>query len=61
MRRASEPAPIVTEVVPLEKFYPAEVYHQDYYDQNPRQRYCQIVIAAKIAKFRREVLPRLKR
>jgi peptide-methionine (S)-S-oxide reductase len=54
------PAPIVTEVVPLEKFYPAEAYHQDYYDQNPRQRYCQIVIAPKVAKFRKEFLARLK-
>jgi peptide-methionine (S)-S-oxide reductase len=54
-------APIVTEVVPLEKFYPAEAYHQDYFEQNPRQRYCQIVIAPKVAKFRKEHLARLKR
>jgi peptide-methionine (S)-S-oxide reductase len=53
--------PIVTEVVPLETFYPAEAYHQDYFEQNPRQRYCQIVIAPKVAKFRREHLARLKR
>jgi peptide-methionine (S)-S-oxide reductase len=52
---------IVTEVVPLEKFYPAEAYHQDYFEQNPRQRYCQIVIAPKVAKFRKEHLERLKR
>jgi peptide-methionine (S)-S-oxide reductase len=52
---------IVTEVVPLEKFYPAETYHQDYFEQNPRQRYCQIVIAPKVAKFRKEYLERLKR
>ena len=55
------PAPIVTEVVPLEKFYPGEDYHQDYFEQNPRQRYCQIVIAPKVAKFRKEHLARLKR
>ena len=54
-------APIVTEVVPLEKFYPAEAYHQDYYEQNPRQRYCQIVIAPKVAKFRQQYLANLKR
>ncbi len=54
-------APIVTEVVPLEKFYPAEDYHQDYFEQNPRQRYCQIIIAPKVAKFRKEHLARLKR
>jgi len=54
-------APIVTEIVPLEQFYPAESYHQDYFEQNPRQRYCQIVIAPKVAKFRKEHLERLKR
>jgi peptide-methionine (S)-S-oxide reductase len=54
-------APIVTEVVPLEKFWPGEDAHQDYYERNPRQRYCQIVIAPKVAKFRRQYLDRLKR
>ena len=54
-------APIVTEIVPLEKFVPAEEYHRDYFEQNPRQRYCQIVIAPKVAKFRKEHLARLKR
>jgi peptide-methionine (S)-S-oxide reductase len=54
-------APVVTELVPLETFYPAEAYHQDYFEQNPRQRYCQIVIAPKVAKFRKEFLARLKR
>jgi peptide-methionine (S)-S-oxide reductase len=53
-------APIVTEIVPLEKFYPAEEYHRDYFEQNPGQRYCQIVIAPKVAKFRKEHLARLK-
>jgi peptide-methionine (S)-S-oxide reductase len=52
---------IVTEIVPSEQFYPAESYHQDYFDNNPHQRYCQIVIAPKIAKFRKEHLARLKR
>jgi peptide-methionine (S)-S-oxide reductase len=53
-------APIVTELAPLDTFYPAESYHQDYYEQNPRQRYCQIVIAPKVAKFRKEYFARLK-
>jgi peptide-methionine (S)-S-oxide reductase len=54
-------APIVTELVPLEKFYPGESFHQDYFEQNLRQPYCQIVIAPKVAKFRKEHLDRLKR
>ena len=53
-------APVVTEIVPLETFYPAEAYHQDYFENNPRQRYCQIVIAPKVAKFRKQYLERLK-
>lgn len=44
--------PIVTEVVPLETFYPAEDYHQDYFKNNPEQSYCQIVIAPKLEKFK---------
>jgi peptide-methionine (S)-S-oxide reductase len=55
------PAPIVTEIAPLERFYPGEAYHQDYFEQNPRQRYCQIVIAPKVAKFRKHFMERLKR
>jgi len=54
-------APIVTEVVPLETFYPAESYHQDYFENNPGQGYCRIVIAPKVAKFRKQHLERLKR
>ena len=54
-------APIVTEIGPLEKFYPGEDYHQDYFEQNPRLRYCQIVIAPKVAKFRQQFLAKLKR
>jgi peptide-methionine (S)-S-oxide reductase len=54
-------APVVTEVVPLERFWPGEAYHQDYFENNPRQRYCQIVIAPKVAKFRKQYLERLKR
>jgi peptide-methionine (S)-S-oxide reductase len=54
-------APIVTQVAPLEKFYPAEAYHQNYFEQNPYQPYCQIVIAPKVAKVRQRYLTRLKR
>jgi peptide-methionine (S)-S-oxide reductase len=54
-------APVVTEVVPLQKFWPGEDYHQDYFENNPRQRYCQIVIEPKVAKFRKQFLERLKR
>ena len=52
--------PIVTEVVPLDTFYPAEDYHQGYYRKNPYQGYCQTVIAPKVAKFRARYLARLK-
>jgi peptide-methionine (S)-S-oxide reductase len=52
--------PIVTEVAPLETFYPAEEYHQDYYRANPGQPYCQVVIAPKVAKARKEFLGKLK-
>jgi len=53
--------PIVTEVVPAESFYPAEDYHQEYFRRNPNQGYCRMVIAPKVAKFRKEYLARLKR
>jgi peptide-methionine (S)-S-oxide reductase len=45
-------APIVTEVVPFTAFYPAEDYHQEYFENNPGQPYCRVVIAPKVAKFR---------
>jgi len=44
-------APIVTELSPAPTFYPAETYHQNYYDLNPQQGYCQAVIAPKVQKF----------
>jgi len=46
------PDPVVTEVLPLPVFYPAEDYHQNYYRQNPEQGYCQAVISPKLKKFR---------
>jgi len=54
-------APVVTEVVPLETFHPAEQYHQEYFARNPNQGYCQVVIAPKVSKFRQKYLDRLKR
>lgn len=54
------PNKIVTEVAPLAGFYGAEDYHQDYYQQNSYQSYCQVVISPKLAKFRKKYAPRLK-
>lgn len=42
---------IVTEISPLENYYPAENYHQDYFENNPNQAYCAAVIAPKVKKF----------
>ncbi|MGA9995751.1 MAG: peptide-methionine (S)-S-oxide reductase MsrA [Pyrinomonadaceae bacterium] len=52
---------IVTEVVPLSEFFPAEDYHQDYFQKNPNQPYCQVVVAPKVSKFRNKYLEKLKR
>lgn len=46
-------APLVTQVEPMSKFWPAEEYHRDYYQRNPGQGYCTAVIAPKLAKFRK--------
>ncbi len=51
---------IVTEIEPLQNFYPAEEYHQDYYKQNPNQGYCRAVIDPKVRKFRKSYANRLK-
>ena len=53
--------PVVTQVVPLGRFWPAEEYHQRYYEKNPGQGYCRVVIAPKLAKFRRRFEGRLRR
>lgn len=53
--------PIVTQVEPLDAFYPAEDYHQEYFAKNPNQGYCRMVIAPKVAKFRKQYMERLKR
>jgi peptide-methionine (S)-S-oxide reductase len=53
-------APIVTQVVPFVAFYPAESYHQGYYDRNARGSYCSVVIGPKLAKLRKLYAGRLK-
>lgn len=53
-------APLVTEVEPLQEFYPAEREHQGYFRRNQYQPYCQVVIAPKVAKFRKQHLERLR-
>ena len=52
--------PIVTQVEPAPRFYPAENYHQEYYARNPSQGYCQAVIRPKLAKFRKAWAQKLK-
>jgi peptide-methionine (S)-S-oxide reductase len=54
------PDPLVTEIVPLEAFYPAEPEHQDYYARNPWSGYCRAVINPKVAKLRKLYAERLK-
>ncbi len=51
---------IVTQLLPYEVFYPAEPHHQRYYRSNPLQPYCQVVIAPKVSKLRKQFLDRLK-
>lgn len=53
--------PIVTEVTPIDRFYAAEDYHQEYFENNPYQPYCQVVVAPKVAKFRKQYLDKLKK
>jgi peptide-methionine (S)-S-oxide reductase len=53
-------APIVTEVSEATIFYPAEDYHQRYFEQNPHQPYCQFVVAPKVAKAQAKYAARLK-
>jgi peptide-methionine (S)-S-oxide reductase len=53
--------PIVTEVTPAVTFYGAEGYHQDYFERNQSQPYCQFVVAPKVRKFRKHFLAKLKK
>lgn len=52
--------PIVTEITKFEAFYPAEDYHQDYYNENGSQPYCQFVVAPKVDKFKQVFSDKLK-
>ncbi len=54
-------APLVTQVEPLKTFYEAEAEHHDYFARNPWSGYCQVVVAPKVAKFRKQFTDRLKR
>ena len=46
--------PIVTQIAPLNKFYPAEDYHQEYFSRHPEEGYCQMVISPKVIKFHKQ-------
>jgi len=52
--------PIVTQLQPVEKFFIAEDYHQEYFKKNPYQGYCQMVVAPKVSKFRQKFAHKLK-
>jgi peptide-methionine (S)-S-oxide reductase len=52
--------PIATDVIPLDRFYPAEDYHHEYFSQHPEQAYCQMVVSPKLNKFRKQWARRLK-
>ena len=52
--------PIVTELAPFDKFYPAEDYHQEYFANNPNVPYCAAVVSPKVKKFRQKFSDRLK-
>jgi len=52
--------PIVTEIASLDKFWPAEDYHQNYYENNPEKGYCAVVITPKIEKFRQIFREKIK-
>ena len=54
------PAPVVTAVEPVNSYYPAEQYHRDYYENNPQQPYCAMVVGPKLAKFKQTFANRLK-
>ena len=52
--------PVVTEVVPMTNYWPAEDYHQDFFEKNPYQGYCMAVAAPKVEKFRKTFKDRVK-
>jgi peptide-methionine (S)-S-oxide reductase len=54
-------SPIVTQLAPATEWFEAERYHQEYFDRNPAQPYCQFVVEPKVAKFRKRFVERLKK
>ena len=52
--------PIVTQIVPFDKFWPADDYQQDFYNKNPQVGYCQVIIEPKIQKLRQKFAAKLK-
>lgn len=54
------PDPVVTEVTELNNYYPAEDYHQNYFKNNPQNQYCAVVVAPKLAKFKKKFAERLR-
>jgi peptide-methionine (S)-S-oxide reductase len=54
------PNPVVTEVVPIDNYHQAEDYHQDYFKNNPQNQYCSMVVAPKLAKFKKTFASRLR-
>lgn len=59
-RAGTWPAPVVTQILPAETFFPAEDYHQGYFETNASQPYCQYVVAPKVDKLRRKFQDLLK-
>ena len=57
----SHDAPIVTELIPLSNYWPAEDYHQDYFLKHPDQGYCAFVVGPKVAKFQKTFAGRVKK
>jgi len=55
------PGPIVTQVLPAPRFWPAEAYHHDYFANNPHQPYCAVVVAPKVAKLRKSFSDRIRK
>lgn len=54
------PAPVVTEISPVSHFYTGELHHQEYFNRNPENQYCQAVISPKLAKFKKTFVNKLK-
>ena len=52
--------PVVTEVTPISHFYSGELHHQDYFNRNPENPYCQAVVSPKLAKFKKTFVDKLK-